>query len=219
MPISLLVYLAFAFGVLGFLARDELRLRLMMLAASSLYIAYYFLISDSPLWDPIITNSTLGLVNLAMIIVVVIERTTFTMSAEMTAIYRQFPLLTPGQFRRLMRAANIEKINEPTIITQRGQPLEKLYFVLDGDIEIGKGGKTMKLGGSRFVGEVAYLTRRAASATVTVLPGASILAWRHQDLVALSERSPRLTVAMLATLNQDLVIKVANSEPSFGMEG
>ncbi len=71
LSVAVFVYAAFVFDVFGFLARDELWLRLQMMAAMMLYIIYYYLVADAPLWDAIITNGTLAAVNLAMIFVVI----------------------------------------------------------------------------------------------------------------------------------------------------
>ena len=101
-PVGVLVYVALAFGVMGFLARDELHWRGLMLAATGFYLCYYFFIAESPLWDAFIANSLLGLVNLSMIFVVIVERSTFGMSREKIDLFRMFPLLTPGQFRKLI---------------------------------------------------------------------------------------------------------------------
>ena len=48
--VATLVYLAFIMDMLGFLARDELKLRLMMLAGMIFYIAYFFLLFALSLW-------------------------------------------------------------------------------------------------------------------------------------------------------------------------
>ena len=68
--VAIVVYIAFVLDMAGFLARDELWLRTLMLAASALYLIYYYFVTDVPLWDAIRTNAALAAVNLIMIGVV-----------------------------------------------------------------------------------------------------------------------------------------------------
>ncbi len=214
MSVGLLVYLAFAFGVLGFLARDELRLRLMMLCANSLYMTYYFFVAERPLWDAIFANTALALVNLWMIGVVLIERTTLGMTVEKAQIYRQFPLLSPGQFRRIMKLAHILELGDRKVLTVEQTPLSEIFYMVSGSVDVTKQGATFTLEGPRFVGEVAFLLSRPASATVVAAKGSRVITWNSADLTKLTKRVKGLDVAMFATLNRDLADKVANSDPT-----
>ena len=61
---STLIHLGALLYILGFLVRDELLLRLLVLGGSGLYILYYFLFPATPLWDAIITSLILGVANI-----------------------------------------------------------------------------------------------------------------------------------------------------------
>lgn len=211
--IGLLVYIAFVFDLAGFVARDELWLRLLMLAASAFYLVYYYGVAGAPLWDAIATNAALAAVNLAVICVVVLERTTFSMSRETEALYRLFPMLNPGQFRRLLRNADRLSVNETRVLTREGAPLDQLYFVVEGTVEVAKGDTITQIEPGSFIGEIAWLTDAPASATVSVGQGTQLLRWTHEDLARLTRRSPALQVALVAHLNVDLARKVASSQP------
>ena len=56
LSVGVLVYLAFAFDVAGFMARDELLWRGLMLTASAFYLVYYYFVVDEPLRDAILTK-------------------------------------------------------------------------------------------------------------------------------------------------------------------
>lgn len=213
LPIGAIVYIAFVFGLFGFLARDELKLRLMMLAANAMYLLYYYNVAETPLWDALTTNGALALVNMAMICVVIVERTTFSMTRETAELYRLFPMLSPGQFRRLLKTGRSVRPVEPQELTRAGVAPNDLYFVVDGPVTITKGDQASQIGGHIFVGEIAFLTGQPASATVTVGPGARYLQWRGDDLKRLINKSPKLRVALSAQFNDDLVNKVARSVP------
>lgn len=211
--IGVLVYIAFVFDMAGFMARDELWLRLLMLAASGFYLVYYFYIADAPLWDAIRTNAALAAVNAAMIGVVLIERSTFAMKRDTRALYAMFPMLSPGQFRRLLRKATKLRAMETRVITREGQPLDEMFFIVEGAVEVAKGDSIAAIEPGTFIGEVSYLTKEPASATVSIGKGTKYLRWSQDDLDRMTRRHPNLRVALVAHLNADLARKVAASSP------
>lgn len=213
LSVGSLVYIALALQVIGFLARDELRLRLFMLGASAFYLLYYLRIAGEPLWDAFAVNLSLALVNAAMIAVVVAERTTIGMSRDSLALYARFEGMLPGHFRRLLRAAADIRVPDEARITVQGTPLDRLYFVIDGPVTVDKDGSAVVIGGGTFIGEVAYLTGRPASATVRLGAGARYLSWRREDIDRMTRRSPNFRNALLARINADLAAKVAGSLP------
>ena len=207
------VYFAFLLALAGYLARDELWLRLLMLAASGNYLAYYYGVSDAPLWGAIATSGALALVNLGVIIVVILERTTFTMSRQVSSIYRSFDMLTPGQFRRMMRLGTVRSAEDPVRLTTEGMRVDKLHFVTEGRVNVTKEGRRAEIPARIFVGEIAYATGNVASATVEVSPGAVWVEWDQEALRNLTRRFPALGVALVAQFNADLLGKVATSQP------
>jgi hypothetical protein len=207
------VYFAFLLALGGYLARDELWLRLFLLAASANYLVYYYNVADTPLWEAILTSGVLALVNLVVIVIVVLERTTFTMSRQVAQIYRAFDMLTPGQFRRIMRHGAIRTADDTVRLTTEGMRVEKLHFVNDGSVVVTKRGQRTEIPARIFVGEIAYATGNLASATVEVTPGSVWVEWDQEALRRLTRRFPALGVALMAQFNVDLLGKVATSQP------
>lgn len=209
--LAALVYIGFAFDFFGYLARDELRLRLLMLTASAFYVAYYWVGSAAPLWSAIATNAALALANLGMIAFVVAERTTLGMPAEAVRLYQLFPLMTPGQFRRLDRAGARRSADVPAVLTEAGVRPASVYFVTAGSVRVEKEGMHASIGPGGFIGEIAFLTHAPATATVVAWAGAEYMEWNAAALERLIARDPGLRVALLAHLNTDLARKVSNS--------
>ena len=208
-----LVYVAFLASVSGLLTRDELRLRVLILIGSGFYLAYYRMAPDTPLWGAIITNSALACANLYMIFVVISERTTFAMDHDTLQIYRLFDKLSPGQFRRLFRLAGNVTAERETELTEAGNPVHRLFYVVDGAVVIRKGETATELAAPIFIGEIAFLTGQAASASVSVKAGSRYLVWEHDALTGLARKAPALENALMAHLNSDMAAKVANSRP------
>ena len=213
MAVENLVYVAFALAFSGYLMRDELWLRLLMLFSSANYLVYYYYVADRPLWDAITTSSILALVNLAMIVVIIWERTTLTMPQRIAEIYASFKMLTPGQFRRLIKSGDVVTTSASRRLTTEGDPVDSLYFVVHGPVRVEKRGRVAEVDGGIFIGELAYLTGRPASATVEVPAGVTLVKWDIEPLRALSRRRRSLSVALMAQFNADLVNKVSNAHP------
>jgi CRP-like cAMP-binding protein len=184
-----------------------------MLAASANYLAYYYTVTDEPLWNAILTSGTLALVNLVMIGVVLLERTTFAMSRQAAAIFRSFDMLTPGQFRRIMRHGTVRTADETVRLTTEGMRVDKLCYVTAGKVILTKEGRRTEIPPRIFVGEIAYATGNVASATVELAEGSVWVEWDQDRLRRLARRFPALGVALVAQFNVDLLGKVANSQP------
>lgn len=214
--IKVLVYLGFVCGFLGFLARDELRLRSLLLSASVLYLFYYYHVTGTPLWESVISNAILGAVNLGMIVVIALERTTLAMSQTTEALFRHFPMLTPGQFRRVLKTARVLVADEPVTLTRQGAQVNRLWYVHHGAVHVDKAGNGVRVDEPIFVGELAFITGAPASASVVVEAGAQYLEWDAAALRALIRKSSRLNVALQAQFNADLVRKVTRSTPMTG---
>lgn len=208
-----LVYLAFLMDMLGFLARDELKLRLLMLAGMVFYIFYFFLVTDEPLWDAILTDGILMLINLVMICVVIAERTTWAMTPRTAALSKHFEMLSPGQFRRLLRAGQHSIADTEMTLTTQGAPLARLYYIVSGTASLVKDGSEFPMQPRQFVGEIGFLTGQPASGTVVLAEGGEVLFWEVPDLTRMLERAPALKSSMLAQFNVDLIKKVVNGVP------
>jgi hypothetical protein len=213
MNAGLLVFIAFIFQAAGFLARDEFILRMLVLVGNLLYVAYYFLYPAQPLWDAIAASLVLAFINLALIAVIIRERTLVAMSEPETLLFNHFEKFTPGQFRRLMKAAKWHQRMPETILTELGEVPSRLYYVTDGRLRIDKGETSASREGNTFIGEIGFLYNSPASATVTAEEATTWIAWDSADLKALLKRHPAMENAMIATLSFDLARKVASSTP------
>ena len=50
------------------------------------YILYYLFVAEGPLWEAIMTDSILMLVNIVMIVIIALERTTVSMNSDRTMV-------------------------------------------------------------------------------------------------------------------------------------
>ncbi len=208
---GILVHFALLFYAAGFLIRDELWLRTLVLVGTFFYIAYYYFVSAVPLWDAILASSILALVNMVLIGVIIRERTLLAMSSHEAGLYSVFCTLTPGQFRRLLRHGCWRTAAKPEVLTEIEKPVNCLYYVVSGEIDLEMDSGAGTLDGEKFIGEIAFILGTNASATVTARPGAVYVEWDVTDIRRMMKRSLAFENAMIALFNVDMARKVATS--------
>jgi len=71
------------------------------------------------------------------------------------------------------------------------------------------GRKLAELRSGDFVGEIGFVKRTAAAATVTVLEPTRYVAWPKAALRGLLERNPSMAVVLNAELTEDMADKLA----------
>ena len=145
----------FAYGalicyVMGFLTRGEMALRLQVLVGSIFYLLYYYYIADAPLWDAIGGTVAIIIANVTIIGVIIRERSTAGMSRRELELYRSFPTLNPGQFRRVMKFADWITVEEDVELTSQGKRPEYLFLLSAGTMLLKRGDRAVKLGSGNF---------------------------------------------------------------------
>lgn len=196
----------------GFLVRDELVLRAFVIGGMACDISFFYLQPD-PIWRSVATNSFLAAINFGIIIAIIFERTTLSMTDQQKRLYAAFPTLKPGQFRRIVRHATWHDADERTRIIEDGTAVEQLFFVKGSHFEIVKAGQSHVAQGPAFAGELVFLKGGVSSADVWLDKGARYVSFPTKALKREMKRSPALHNAMIALFGVDLAHKVANSVP------
>lgn len=190
--------------------RDELRLRVLIIAATLIYIAYYFTLSTGPLLEPIITSALMVGVNLWVPSQIVLERTTLRLSDDEKKLFDAFETLTPGQFRRILKIAKWARADDPegTLLTREDTPSEALIYIFEGIVSVEKKGRQFRLPDGNFVGEVAFVLNRKTTKTSVAPEGVRYVEWDSSELRRLSAKYPNLGNALNALLTRDLARKL-----------
>lgn len=210
---SWIIYLGAAMLLLAYAIRDELRLRLMIIASTFVYIAYYFVLPGGPLWDPIVTSLLMVAVNCWVLGQIALERTTLRLSEDEKALFDAFETLSPGQFRRIARLAKWRIADNPegTSLTREDEPSGSLFYIFEGIISVEKHGRPFRLPAGNFVGEVAYVLKRQTTTTSVAPEGVRYVEWEANALREVSERYPSLGNALNALLTRDIAKKLNSS--------
>ena len=207
---AILVHVAALAQVAGFMIIDQLRLRLLMLIGTGLYITYYMTL-DPPLWTAMFWSVVMAATNTWVIVRLVLDRSTYNLSEENLKLYKVFDAMTPGEFRRLLKIATWRDGHDQTRLTREGEAVQSLYYVMQGPVEIDKQGDRFSIEGNAFIGEVAFFLESVASASVTVAETARYAQWEHASLMELQKKDPGIRAALHSILNKDMAAKVASS--------
>jgi len=171
---SVLIALAGGLFTLGYLIINQMLLRIMILAGSLAYIAYYWTVADAPLWGAIYTTCIMMAANLIGMASLLLRNASFSIPRGFDDIYPSFAPLLPGDFRALMRLCKRKTFDKETTISREAAPQDSIYFIVHGLPRATKLGTTFQLAERIFVGEVAYLTGKGASATTIVPAGTEV---------------------------------------------
>ncbi|MEM1386349.1 MAG: cyclic nucleotide-binding domain-containing protein [Pseudomonadota bacterium] len=211
---SMLIVGAVGSYVIGFLFRDQVLIRLLVVLGSVFYGAYYWIVAQEPLWDAILGAALIGLASLQGAIQILWSRTDYSSPPETRRLLEQLGDMEPGLFRRLLRSGEQLDVSDTLVLTVEHQRPDSLWLLMDGEVLLGRSGRVPAVIKSPcFVAEIAWLTGDVASGTVTAKAGARLLRLRHNTLRRILRRNQRLERALEALLAQDLARKLSRSDP------
>lgn len=197
--------------MMGYITINQVWLRLLILSGTILFIWYYFIAADEPLWVAIYMSLGQAAATLFGLGLIMVRRSKLAVPSSQADIYHFFDNLPPGDFRSLVKMAKRYTLNENYLATQEGFEVEKLYFVLSGTMQAKKLGERFEMPSGLFVGEVAYLNNAVAAATTTIRQGAEVLEWDVAALRRRSKSNPRFKMALEAQISSDLAAKVSRA--------
>ena len=210
-PPEYIVLMAGGALTLAYLIINQVVLRVFILAGTALYIWYYWVVADAPLWTAIYTSLAMGVANLIGLGNLFWRQSRFAVPHAHRDIYSRFANLPPGDFRELVTRARRFRREADTLLTREGAPVDRRYYVISGDLTIEKRGETFHMPSGVFVGEVAYVTQQTSAATSRLTEGAEVLEWEFATLRRRSARASRFKLALEAMISRDQAMKVASA--------
>jgi hypothetical protein len=193
-----------------FLFRDQLYLRFFAIIGDLIYTLFYYGTVKDPFFAVIYSLMNM-MVNIVMMYLIINDRREGTLDDKAMQLYQSFTGMMPGDFRRLLKVGTWHTADADVALTSENQPVDKLYYILSGDVSINKAGREIPISGKHFIGEIAYLQKTPASATVIAKPGCTYMSWTHQDLLKVSEKNDGLKSSLGTLLSADLARKVARA--------
>jgi hypothetical protein len=206
-----LVHIGAMLYLVCFLFRNQILLRVFAILGDLAYTGYYWSVADTPLWSAMAYSTMNMVINFMMIMLIFNDQRQGTMSDNDMKLYQGFGGMSPGDFRRLSKAGVWRKADETVTLTREGEVVTELHYILDGNLEVTKSGRAIDISSGVFIGEIAYLRKTPASATVTVKPGATYISWPHDVLQKVTAKHDGLRQSLTSILSTDLAAKVARA--------
>jgi hypothetical protein len=206
-----IVHVGAMLHLVAFAFRNQLVLRGFAIAGSFAYSIYYLVGAGETLWSPMFWSVMSILINIVLIIIIVGDSRESGFSDDELRLFRKLDTLSPRDFRNLARIGKWHRASQETVLTEEAKHLDSLFYVLEGNVSVQKSGRIITPSTGLFVGEIAFLLGRPASATVKIGPGAEYIEWNGQDLRRLFEKQPGMKGTFASLLNTDMAEKVSRS--------
>ena len=212
-PENLIGHVAYVLLITSMLMRSMNWLRFLAILAGAVSAVYYWVLDDyvSMFWE-----SLFSLVNLAQLALLQIENRRGSFSDEEKMFIKTCLVgIESAYARKLMKlGAWIEVHEGATLITQGTCPLH-LKFLVSGGARIEKDGQLVgRVKAGDFLGEMSFLTRSKASASVIATEPTRYLAFERMALSEHLAKNQVVRHAIEASFNVNLVDKLTKTSAS-----
>lgn len=205
------VICAAALQTVAYVFANQITLRLFLLAGTFMYLLYYYIAADDPLWPAIFGTFCIAMTSIFGLTRALLHRSTMIISAEHMPIYEMMEDIEPGPFRKLMKTARIITYDSRQPMTELGVVPDNVYYTLEGDVDVSKSNFHFAVSSFNFIGEISIIGGFAATATVHSRPGTRAVVWDRQMLLAQMQRDEKFRIAVEALFSKDMAIKLAHS--------
>ncbi len=127
----------------------------------------------------------------------------FSQDVKVEALKRAplFEGLTKKELTELARRTEDLKVEAGTVLCREGRIGREFFVIVDGEAEVTKGGKRIATrGGGDFVGEIALLTSKTRTATVTATTPLRCFILTQSDFRRVLEESPAVQLKVMKAL-------------------
>jgi len=176
---------------------------------------FYFTLSGGDLRTGIGWDLIFIVINLYQLSRLVRERLSLRLPEKDRELLRKaLTGLNDAQISRLLGAGTLCDLAEDTTLAEENRELEKLYFICDGRVAVSIAGREVAhLKEGNFVGEVAFLTERPATATVVTASPVRALAFERETLKEFFRNETEVAGLIYQLIGRELAhkIKVSNT--------
>jgi len=179
-----------------------------------LFEILYFLLTSSALYAGIAWDLIFIAINAYHLVLLTRDRFSIRLASDEHALIKgAFSGLHDAQIAHILKAGSWRNVDVGTKLTEEGRPVHELYFIQRGRLGVqAKGTHVAELGQGCFVGEIAFLTGNAATATVVADEETRLIAFNHARLLSVCKRDTQVAAAMHRLIGRDLASKIARSD-------
>jgi hypothetical protein len=129
--------------------------------------------------------------------------------AEREALRSVFTGLDDVQIARLLVAGRFNDIAKGTMLAEENKPLETLFFICTGHVKVTIAGREVAhLEKGNFVGEIAFLTEKPATATVVADDSVRALVFKRAELNQFFRNEAEVAGLVYQLLGRELAQKI-----------
>jgi CRP-like cAMP-binding protein len=181
----------------------------------------YFSLSGGDLRTGVAWDIVFILINLYQLFWLIQERLRLRLPEHHRDVLRSAMIGLPdADIARLLTVGELADLGDGAILTTENQELTKLYFICDGQTDvIVSGRKVSSVGRGSFVGEVAFITGKTATATVTASGAVTVVVFDRYKLKAFLRKQDQLTSVFYELLGRDLAQKIRSNNSMLASAG
>jgi CRP-like cAMP-binding protein len=207
-------HLSYVLIAVSYWLTDMFRLRAVAVVGLSLEILYFWL-SGGDLRAGIGWDLVFIAINAYQISRLVQDRLSLRLpEADRELLRSVLTGLDDAQIARLLVAGQFSDIAKDTMLAEENKPLDKLFFICTGHVRVTIGGREVShLEKGNFVGEVAFLTEKLATATVVAEDSVRALVFDRAELSRFFGNEAKVAGLIYQLLGRELAykIKVSNT--------
>lgn len=204
-------HLSYMLLVLSMMMRTMIRLRIIAVSAGLTSMAYGLFWLKDPVtvfWELVFVS-----VNLIQLSIILYENRRAKFSDEEKIVVSA---MVPGQdlrhARRILSLGKWEEAEPGRVLIEAGEMVQHLLLLVRGAVSVERDDRIIGVcGEGDFLGEISYLNRVGATATVTVANHVRYIAFERNRLSAFLKRDPELRQAVEASFNRNLVGKLVKT--------
>lgn len=184
------------------------RLRMFLVGAAICFIVFGSIVGN---WSMVAWNVLTGILNSRQLILHARRRRALVLSAEdESSRKRWFGDLDAFDFASLWSMGEDVDVKDERIV-EAGHQHASTSLILDGVIEVQRGGTTVTLGAGALIGEMSLVSGAPATADVDAVGPVRLRQWSDQRLHTLDTLNPRAGRAFHRFVEKDLTIKVLDT--------
>ena len=112
---------------------------------------------------------------------------------------------TKAELRELAKSADELDLREGTVLTREGRPGREFFVLIEGTVAVTKDGKKVaELKGGDWLGEIALLTEKPRTATVTASSPVDVLVITDRRFRNVVETMPSIALKVLSRVSDRL---------------
>ncbi len=188
-------------------------LRALAVVALALEAVYLYAGSEKPLWVGIGWALVFVAINLFQLLRMHLESTGVQLSPDARRLHQGvFAHLTEVELQRLVNIGRWVEIPKGMELTQIGQPVPELMVLIDGAASVLVGERVVAtLRSGALIGEISFVTKRPATATVVAHGESRVFAFGADKLEQMIKKFPEMEVKIQQVMALDLTGKLASS--------